>query len=98
MSALTDLKMIVHNSWVSAIRGSQTYAEQVERMEAVREYVDSLKENDEMIITPARFEDMMLAVDSIGDGVQVMLDTLDSLGYGTGVNLYRSMFEDSDDN
>ena len=51
-----------------------------------------------MIITPARFEDMMLAVDSIGDGVELLLDTLDSLGYEAGVNLYRAMFEDSDDN
>ena len=56
-----------------------------------------------MIITPARFEDEMKKITSSVEGepqkilrvVDLMLDTLDSLGYGAGIKLFRS--EDKDD-
>ena len=56
-----------------------------------------------MIITPARFEDEMKKITSSVEGepqkilrvVDLMLDTLDSLGYGEGIKLFRS--EDKDD-
>ena len=46
-----------------------------------------------MIITPAQFEDEMSRAESIEEGVAIMIQVLDSLGYRAGLNAFMEMKE-----
>lgn len=45
-----------------------------------------------MIITPARFEDAMKDAQTAWDALAVMVETLDSMGYSAGVNVWMKKF------
>lgn len=44
-----------------------------------------------MIITPAKFEDEMKEAGSFEDGVALMIQVLESLGYRSGLNIFLEM-------
>ena len=46
-----------------------------------------------MIITPAVFEDEMNKAESIEEGIAIMIQVLDSLGYRSGLNAFMEMKE-----
>lgn len=46
-----------------------------------------------MIITPAAFEDEMSRAESIEEGVAIMIQVLDSLGYRAGLNKFAEYLE-----
>ena len=49
-----------------------------------------------MIITPARFEDMMREADTPEEAVSLMAETLDSMGYSAGINIWTNkIFKES---
>lgn len=45
-----------------------------------------------MIITPARFEDKMKEAETLGDALAIMLNTLESMGYEAGVDVWMNKF------
>ena len=44
-----------------------------------------------MIITPAAFEDEMNKAESIEEGIAIMVQVLESLGYRAGLNAFLEM-------
>lgn len=46
-----------------------------------------------MIITPAAFEDEMNKAESLEEGIAIMIQVLDSLGYRAGLNAFMEMKE-----
>lgn len=44
-----------------------------------------------MIITPAAFEDEMNKAESLEEGIAIMIQVLESLGYRTGLNAFLEM-------
>ena len=46
-----------------------------------------------MIITPAKFEDEMNKAESIEEGIAIMVQVLDSLGYRAGLNIFGEFLE-----
>lgn len=45
-----------------------------------------------MIITPARFEDAMREAKTASEAIVIMLETLESMGYGAGVMIWMNKF------
>lgn len=45
-----------------------------------------------MLITPAEFEDKMNVVETPGDALALMMETLESMGYEAGVNVWMNRF------
>ena len=45
-----------------------------------------------MIITPAKFEDRMREVKAVDDAFALMLETLESMGYGAGIDVFMNKF------
>lgn len=50
-----------------------------------------------MIITPAAFEDEMNKAESLEEGIAIMIQVLESLGYRSGLNIFLEM-KDNDNN
>ena len=50
-----------------------------------------------MIITPAIFEDEMNKAESLEEGIAIMIQVLESLGYRSGLNIFLEM-KDNDNN
>lgn len=46
-----------------------------------------------MIITPAKFEDEMNKAESIEEGIAIMFQVLESLGYRAGLNKFGEFLE-----
>ena len=44
-----------------------------------------------MVITPAAFEDEMKKKKTLEEAMVLMVDTLDSLGYAAGLNIFLEM-------
>ncbi len=46
-----------------------------------------------MIITPAKFEDEMNKAESLEEGIAIMIQVLDSLGYRSGLEKFAEYLE-----